>query len=80
MVGTYKYAKSRKELLKKLFPNPDTASKYVSQLIRQYNSNKGYKSDRRVAARTSAKNELKRLGYTVTGRSKSARYSFFRKK
>ena len=46
------------------------ASEYVYQLIRQYKQNKDYKDSRSVAQATSAKNELKRLGYTVTGRKK----------
>ena len=44
------------------------ASNYVYQLIEQYKRNKDYKDSRSVAARESAKAELRRLGYTVTGR------------
>ena len=43
-------------------------SAYVMQLIRQYKENVGYNESRAKAMRESAKNELKRLGYTVTGR------------
>ena len=46
------------------------ASNYVYQLIQQYKRNKGYKDSRSVVARESAKAELKRLGYSVTGRKK----------
>jgi len=45
-------------------------SDYVYQLVRQYKTNKGYNDSRSKAARESAKNELKRLGYTVTGRKR----------
>jgi len=44
------------------------ASDYVMQLIRQYNENKNYKDTRSVTQKNSAKDELKRLGYSVTGR------------
>lgn len=46
------------------------ASDYVYQLVQQYKRNQGYKDSRSVAARESAKAELRRLGYTVTGRKR----------
>lgn len=45
-------------------------SNYVYELVRQYKRNKGYNDSRSVASRNSAKAELKRLGYTVTGRKR----------
>lgn len=45
-------------------------SNYVYQLVQQYKRNQRYKDSRSVAERESAKAELRRLGYTVTGRKR----------
>ena len=53
-----------------MFSRAKMASDYVYQLVQQYKRNQGYKDSRSIAARESAKAELRRLGYTVTGRKR----------